>query len=199
MYQSLFSFVFRIMVVMVASFVDIAADEENAALKDQTTKNLESAFAGECEATKKYQIFAEIADKEGFPAVARLWRAASAAEAIHAKNHMKVLGMLKSTEENLRSAVTGEQYEFQNMYPEYIKTAKEAGNQAAATSMEYAFKVEQIHHQMFKEDLKDLEEHKKPELVTYWVCGVCGNTVSKTPPEVCPICKSPKSSFIEIQ
>lgn len=167
--------------------------------KDKTTKNLEYALAGEGEANRKYLAFAEIADKEGFPAVARLWRAAAAAEAVHANNHMRVLGMLKSTEENLRSAVSGEQYEFETMYPEFIRTAKEAGKPEAAKSMEYAFKVEQLHHKMFKEDLKELEEHKKPELVAYWVCGVCGNTVPKSPPETCPICDSPKSKFFEVK
>lgn len=173
--------------------------EKTTEFKDQTTKNLEAALAGECQANRKYLAFAEIADKEGYPAVARLWRAAAAAEAIHANNHMKVLGMLKSTEENLKGAVTGEQYEFQTMYPKFIKIAQEAGNKEAATSMEYAFKVEQLHHKMFKEDLKDLEEHKHPELVAYWVCGVCGNTVPKSPPEICPICGSPKSKFFEVK
>ena len=111
---------------------------------------------------------------------------------------MRALGMLKSTtEENLRSAVTGEQYEFQTMYPEFIKTAKEAGKPEAAKSMEYAFKVEQLHHKMFTEDLKDLEAHKQPELVSYWICSTCGNTVPKAAPETCPICGSPKSQFFE--
>lgn len=174
-------------------------DAELIEKKDKTTENLEYALTGECRANRKYLAFAEIADKEGYPAVARLWRAAAAAEAIHANNHMRVLGMLKSTEENLRSAVTGEQYEFETMYPGFIKTAKEAGNPEAAKSMEYAFKVEQLHHKMFKEDLKELEEHKRPELVAYWICSVCGNTVPKSPPEICPICGSPKSKFFEIK
>lgn len=196
-----------ILAIAVMSWSDIIADQENhlkndaelTEKKDQTTKNLEYALSGECQANRKYLAFAEIADKEGYPAVARLWRAAAAAEAIHANNHMRVLGMLKSTEGNLRSAVTGEQYEFETMYPEFVKTAKEAGKPEAAKSMEYAFKVEQLHHKMFKEDLKELEEHKRPELVAYWVCSVCGNTVPKSPPEICPICSSPKSKFFEIK
>lgn len=174
-------------------------DAELIEKKDQTKKNLEDALSGECQANRKYLAFAEIADKEGYPAVARLWRAAAAAEAIHANNHMKVLGMLKSTEVNLRAAVTGEQYEFETMYPKFIKTAKEAGNPEAAKSMEYAFKVEQLHHKMFNEDLKELEANKKPELVAYWICSVCGNTVPKSPPDICPICDSPKSKFFEIK
>lgn len=174
-------------------------ESEVTEAKDQTTKNLETALAGEGEANRKYTVYAEIADKEGYPSVARLWRAAAAAEGIHAKNHMKVLGMLNNTESNLRSAVTGEQYEFTTMYPKFIKTAEEAGNMAAAQSMKYAFEVEQLHYKMFEKDLKDLEEGKKPELVPYWVCGVCGNTVPKSPPEVCPICGSPRKVFFEVK
>jgi rubrerythrin len=174
-------------------------DAELTENKDQTTKNLEYALSGECKANRKYLAYSEIAAQEGYPAVATLWRAAAAAEAIHANNHMRVLGILKSTKENLASAVTGEQYEFETMYPEFIKTAKEAGKPEAAKSMEYAFKVEQQHHKMFKEDLKKLEENKKPELVAYWICGVCGNTVPKSPPEICPICGSLKSKFFEIK
>lgn len=178
---------------------DSEIDAELIKNKDQTIKNLEYALAGECQANRKYLAFAEIATKEGYPAVATLWRAAAAAEAIHANNHMRVLGILKSTKENLISAVTGEQNEFETMYPKFIKIAKDAGNPEAAKSMEYAFKVEQLHHKMFKEDLKELEQNKKPELVAYWICGVCGNTVPKSPPEKCSICGSPKSKFFEIK
>jgi rubrerythrin len=196
-----------ILTLTVMGWSDIRADDnENTTKetklienKDKTTKHLEYALSGECQANRKYLAFAEIADKEGFPAVARLWRAAAAAEAIHANNHMRVLGMLKSTEDNLRSAVTGEQYEFETMYPEFIKTAKEAEKPEAAKSMEYAFKVEKLHHQMFKEDLKELEEHKHPELVSYWICSVCGNTVPKSAPETCNICGSPKNKFFEVK
>jgi len=167
--------------------------------KDQTEKNLESSLAGEGEANRKYTAYAKIADDEGLPSVARLWRAAAAAEAVHAKNYLKILGMLNDTEANLRSAVSGEQYEFSTMYPEYIKAAKEAGNAAAATNMNYAFQVEQLHFKMFEDYLSLLEEGKTPELVAYWVCGVCGNTVQKDPPKVCPICGSPQKEFSEIK
>lgn len=201
-----FSFFITLIVIILTSKIALEADEEDIkknptemSYKEQTINNLKDALSGECQANRKYLAFSEIADKEGFPGVARLWRAAAAAEAIHANNHMKALGMLKSTKENLQGAVTGEQYEFETMYPQFIKVAKESGNLEAAKSMEYAFKVEQLHHKMFKEDLKDLEERKQPELVVYWICRTCGNTVPKSPPEICPICGSPKSQFFEIK
>jgi len=167
--------------------------------KDQTEKNLESSLAGEGEANRKYTEYAKIADKEGLASIARLWRAAAAAEGVHAKNYLQILGMLNDTEANLRSAVSGEQYEFSTMYPEFIKTAKEAGNKAAAKNMNYAFQVEQLHFKMFEDYLSILEEGKTPELVAYWICGVCGNTVPKSPPKVCPICGSPEKEFFEVK
>ncbi len=167
--------------------------------KEETTVNLEHALSGEGEANRKYASFAEIADKEGYPQVARLWRAASAAEGIHARNHMKVLGMLNSTKENLKNAVEGEQYEFNVMYPKFVEIARKAGRDDAAQSMEWAYKVERLHHEMFLADLKDLQEGKKPKETPYWVCSVCGNTVPGSPPEKCPICGAPKDKFFEVK
>lgn len=179
---------------------DIAMETEHETqAQDQTTKDLEYALAGECQANRKYTAFAEIADQQGHPQVARLWRAAAAAEAIHARNHMKELGMLKSTEQNLEGAVEGEQYEFTTMYPRFIKTAEDAGKQGAARSMEWAFKVEQLHHKMFQRDLDDLKSGQRPPNVAYWVCSTCGNTVPEKAPEICPICGSPKNKFFEVK
>lgn len=173
--------------------------ESESIAQDQTTKDLLYAFAGESQANRKYTAFAEVADKEGYPGIARLWRAAAAAEAIHAKNHLKALGMIKSTQDNLSGAIAGEQDEFKTMYPKFIKTAEEAGKKEAATSMERAFKVEQLHFKMFSGDLADLKKGVKPADVSYWVCSVCGNTVPKKPPEKCEICGSPKDRFFEVK
>lgn len=182
---------------------DVAMESENETQdmqgQDQTTKDLQFALAGEGEANRKYTAFAEIADQQGYPQVARLWRAAAAAEAIHAKNHMQVLGLLKSTEQNLEGAVKGEQYEFTTMYPRFIRTAQEAGKLDAAKSMEWAFKVEQLHHKMFQADLDALKKGQHPLNATYWVCATCGNTVPEQPPEKCTICGSPKYKFFEVK
>ncbi len=175
------------------------AENEKVQAEDQTTKDLMFALAGECEANRKYMAYSIIADQEGYPQIARLWRAAAAAEAIHASNHMHALDMLKTTQQNLEGAVEGEQYEFTTMYPRFIKTAKDAGRTEAAQSMEWAFEVEQLHHKMFQADLDELKKGEQPIQVAYWVCGICGNTVQKMAPEVCNICGSPKSMFFEVK
>ncbi|MBS0649479.1 MAG: rubrerythrin family protein [Verrucomicrobia bacterium] len=174
------------------------AETEDLQARDPTTKNLLYAFAGECQANRKYLAFAKVADQEGYPGVARLWRAAAAAEAIHARNHLDVLGLVKSTEGNLQGAVEGEQDEFTTMYPKFIKTAEEAGRKDAAQSMQWAFKVEQLHYNMFLADLDELKKGENPADSNYWVCRVCGNTVPDAPPEQCDICGSPQSNFFKI-
>lgn len=178
---------------------DMNPEERELASKDQTTRDLTHAWMGECEANRKYSIYADIADQEGYPQIARLWRAAAAAEAVHARNHMKALGMMKPTIDNLQNAVEDEQYEFTVMYPKFIKTAQEAGRTEAAQSMEYAFEVEQGHYQLFLADLEDLKKGVKPADTVYWVCSVCGNTIPTTPPDVCNVCDSPKDRFFEVK
>jgi rubrerythrin len=173
-------------------------ETEDLQASDPTTRNLLYAFAGESQANRKYIAFAKVAEQEGYPGIARLWRAAAAAEGIHARNHLRVLGIVKSTEGNLQGAVEGEQDEFTTMYPKFIKTAEEAGRKDAAQSMEWAFKVEQLHYNMFLADLDELKKGEKPADAYYWVCRVCGNTVPDAPPEKCDICGSPQSKFFEI-
>lgn len=180
-----------------SSLADIEPGE-NKQEETPTTKNMQTAFAGESEANRKYTAFAKIADDQGYPQVAKLFRAAATAEGIHASNHMKVLGMLKSTEQNLKDSVEGEQYEFSTMYPNFIKTAKDAGQMEAAKSMEWAFEVEQLHNQMFRAALAKIENGENPSKVSYWVCKVCGNTIAGTPPQVCNICGT-SNSFFEVK
>jgi rubrerythrin len=163
-----------------------------------TKANLEEAFAGESQANRKYLFFSEKADADGNKQVARLFRAAAEAETVHARNHLKVLGEIKTDKENLGAAVGGESYEFTEMYPNFIEQAKKENNQAAAGSFDLANKVEQIHHKLFQSALKDLESGKAPKETTYYVCQVCGNTVEGEAPEICPICGAPRSKFKKI-
>jgi len=103
-----------------------------------TDKNLVAAFAGESQANRKYLAFAKQADAEGYPQAAKLFRAAAEAETIHAHAHLKAMGMIKSTAENLKAAVEGETYEFEAMYPDFIKVAKEENNTAAVRTFHLA-------------------------------------------------------------
>jgi len=162
----------------------------------KTEKNLQEAFAGESQANRKYLAFAKKAEQEGNRQIAKLFRAAADAETVHAFNHLRALGIIKSTKENLEIAISGESYEFQKMYPQMINDAKEEDKKGAVMSFNYANEVEKIHAELYKKALENLG--KNPE-VDYYVCKVCGNTVEGEPPEKCPICGSPKKMFKKIE
>lgn len=161
----------------------------------KTEKNLKDAFAGESQANRKYLAFAKKAEEEGYISIAKLFRAAAEAETIHAHNHLKELGGIKSTKENLLEAINGETYEFENMYPQMIEDAKNEGNEGALRSFNYANEVEKVHANLFKKALENID---KKEPVDYYVCSVCGNTFENEAPEKCPICNALKKFFIKI-
>jgi len=164
----------------------------------KTEENLSEAFSGESQANRKYLAFAKKADQEGYKHIARLFRAAAAAETVHAHSHLAVMGGVKSTTENLKAAIEGEDYEHVKMYPEFIENAKREGNQAAVRSFDYAKKVEKIHHELYMRALQELEAGRKPEEKAYFICPVCGNTVENEAPNFCPICGTPKEKFMKI-
>ncbi len=164
----------------------------------KTEKNLDGAFAGESQASRRYLYFADKAESEGHPQIARLFRAAVEAETVHARNHLKVLGGINSTKENLKEAISGEEYEFTKMYPAFIEQAKAEGNQRAEISFSHANAVEKIHHALYQKVLESLEAGKELKDEPYFVCSVCGNTVAGEAPEKCPICGAPRSKFVEV-
>jgi len=149
--------------------------------------SLQEAFAGESQANRMYQAFAEKADEEGYPQAARLFRAAAEAEAVHAKNHLKAMNKVKATKENLREAIAGETHEFKEMYPGMIDTARSEGDKAAERSFRYANDVEEIHARLYHDMMENLES-RGVESSPYYVCPVCGMTAEKVPPERCPVC-----------
>jgi rubrerythrin len=163
-----------------------------------TTKdNLEEAFAGESQANRKYLAFAEKADKEGYKQVAKLFRAAAAAETVHALNHFRVMGGVGSTTDNLKFAILGETNEFREMYPKFIEEAKKEGaSDAAILTFDVANQVEKIHAGLYQKVLGSLGNN---EDVDYYVCQVCGNTVEGSAPDKCPICKAPKKMFKKVE
>ena len=163
----------------------------------KTDENLKNAFAGESQANRRYMAFAKKAEQEGFKQVAKLLKAAGESETVHALNHLKIIGETKSTMENLVTAVSGETFEFNEMYPDYIDTAKQEGKKQAVWSFDVANKVEKIHAKLFNKAIETLKNQKPLEQVDYYVCSVCGNTVEGSPPEKCPICGSPKEKFFK--
>ena len=164
-----------------------------------TPDNLQAAFAGESQANRRYLFFADKADEEGYRQVARLFRAAADAETVHARNHLRVMGGIKSTRDNLEEAVKGESYEFVSMYPKFIEHAKEDKNEQAEISFTHANAVEKIHHELYQKALDGLEKGAKLKDEPYYVCQVCGNTVGGEAPDKCPVCGAPKSKFKKVE
>ncbi len=166
-------------------------------IMNKTDENLKAAFAGESQANRLYLAFARKAEEEGYPQAAKLFKAAAEAETIHALNHVRITGQVKSTLDNLGTAVSGETYEFKKMYPEFLATANQEGNKQASWSFDVANKVEQVHAKLYQKAIDALKGKREMEKVDYYVCGVCGNTVEGSPPENCPICGSPRSKFFK--
>jgi len=158
---------------------------------------LEEAFAGESQANRKYLAFATKADQQGYPQVARLFRAAAEAETIHAHNHLKALKGIGNTEENLQEAISGETHEFKDMYPEMIEAAKAEGNKQAERTFTLANEVEKIHAQLYEKLLDSLDTSQ--ETYPYYICPVCGYTSEKEPPDKCPVCGAKSEVFFKVE
>jgi len=161
----------------------------------KTEKNLMDAFAGESQANRKYLAFAKKADKEGYAQVAKLFRAAAEAETVHAHSHLRTLGEIKSTAENLAAAVSGETHEFKEMYPEMITEAEEEGNKNAVRSFRFANEVEKVHAELYQKAMDNLDAMAE---VDYYVCSVCGYTCESEPPEKCPVCNANQNAFFKV-
>ena len=163
-----------------------------------THDNLQAAFAGESQANRKYLAFAAKADAEGHPRIAKLFRAAAAAETIHAHAHLRVMGGVKDTKQNLQVAIEGEGHEFKEMYPAFIKEAETEGNKAAVISFRNANAVEKTHYDLYSKALETLEAGKDLPSATIYVCDVCGHTHVGEAPDKCPVCGASRSRFKEV-
>jgi rubrerythrin len=165
----------------------------------KTMENLAAAFAGESQANRKYLAFAKKAEEDGYPQIAKLFRAAAAAETVHAHNHLRIMGGVKDTKENIMAAINGETYEFKQMYPEFLNEAAEEGENQASWSFNVANEVEKIHAGLYQKASAALEKDKDLEKVEYYVCSVCGNTVEGHPPDKCPICNASAKAFKKVE
>ena len=161
----------------------------------KSEQHLRDAFAGESQANRKYLAFADKAEKEGYPQIAKLFRAAGAAETVHAHAHLRALGEIGNTADNLKVAVAGETHEFKNMYPEMITDAKEEGNKTAERSFFYANEVEKIHAELYQNALVNMDSLEDAD---YYVCSVCGMTVEHEAPDSCPVCGAKASAFFKV-
>ena len=161
-----------------------------------TQANLEAAFAGESQAHMKYLAFATKAEKEGFPNVARLFKAIAYAEQVHATSHLKTLKGVGKTVENLGAAIGGETYEVEEMYPAFIAVAKVQEEKAAVRSNEWAMEAEKVHAEMYGAAKAAVEGGNDAEVEQVHVCEVCGWTGEGEPPDECPLCKAKKDKFV---
>lgn len=161
-----------------------------------TNKNLAAAFAGESQANRKYLAFAKQAELEGYKQAAKLFRAAAEAETIHAHTHLKNLGMIKSTAENLKAAIAGENYEWQEMYPAFIKEAEAEQQSAALRGFNLANGAEKVHARLYEKVYNTLDQKEEYD---YYLCTVCGNIVEKSIPESCEICRAKAQAFVKVE
>ncbi len=166
-------------------------------MRAMTQANLEAAFTGESQAHMKYAIFADKAAKEGYPEVARLFRAISYAERVHATNHLRELGRIDDTVANLEVAFNGENYENTEMYPAFDAVARLQEEKGAIRSIHYALEAEKIHEAMYTGARESVGAGKDIKSAPVFVCPVCGHTVIGEAPEKCPICGVPKDKYRE--
>jgi len=164
----------------------------------KTDENLKAAFAGESQANRLYLAFAKKAEEEGLPQIAKLFRAAAESETVHAMNHLSAMGQVKSTIDNLGTAVSGETYEFKKMYPEFLAEAKKDVNKQAYQSFDYANRVEQIHAGLYQKAIEAVKNKQDLPKAEIYVCPVCGNTFEGSAPDRCPICATAKEKFLKI-
>lgn len=165
-------------------------------MRQMTGDNLKAAFAGESQAHMRYLIFADKAEREGFPNVARLFRAVAFAERMHATNHLKALDGVGTTRDNLKEAVGGETFEVEEMYPAYKAAAEAQEEKRAHRSMDWALEAERVHAGMYAAAREAVAGGDDAALGEVFVCGVCGWTVEGEAPDVCPICGAKHEKFV---
>ena len=164
-------------------------------MENKTEHNLLQAFAGESQANRKYLAFAKQAEKEGYSQVARLFRAAAEAETVHAHAHLRALGKIGTTVENLKVAIAGETFEFKEMYPPMIEAARQEQHKAAERSFSYANAVEAVHASLYEGALDRMSDLEQTD---YHVCSVCGYTCAGEAPGECPVCGSGGKVFSRV-
>lgn len=180
-------------------------------MHDMTADNLRSAFGGESQAHMRYKIWGDAAEKDGYPNVARLFRAISRAEQAHATGHFRVLRKvagdfpvragagfgLGTTSDNLAGAIGGEEFEINEMYPAYLSVADMQDEKEAMRSMNFAIAAEKIHAKMFHDAKKAVDRDEDLALGDVQICPVCGHTIEGDAPEKCPICNADGAKYIE--
>ena len=165
-------------------------------MKKMTEENVKAALAGESQAHIKYLAFAEKAVAEKLPNVARAFKANAYAEQIHATNHLKTLGGIGTTKENLDAAVGGENFEVEEMYPAYVVVAQAQGEKTAEKFFNWASAAEKVHAGVYRGALSAVASGRDIDFVPIHVCPFCGFTMEGDAPDKCPLCGTPKDKFL---
>lgn len=163
-------------------------------MREMTKRFLSEAFAGESQAHMRYLIFADKAREEGFNNIARLFEAIAFAELVHARNHLNALGMVGETKDNLQTAINGENFEVEEMYPAYNSVAELQNENSAKRSIKFALEAEKIHSALYTKAKQAVEEGKDIDIGDIYICEVCGYT-SESLPDRCPVCGASKEKF----
>ena len=164
-----------------------------------TSEDLQAAFAGESQANRKYLAYAKQAEADGYPQIARLFRAAAEAETVHAHAHLRAMGGIGTTGTNIQAAIDGEGFEFREMYPPYLAEAQKEGHKAAALSFRHALAVEQVDHTLYSEAQQAFNSGSDLPATSVFVCSVCGYTVKDAAPDKCPVCSASKDKFVDVR
>jgi rubrerythrin len=163
----------------------------------KTLDHLKDAFAGESQANRKYLAFAEKAEKDGFPNIAKLFRTTAEAETIHAHGHLRAMEAIGSTADNLAAAVEGETYEYKEMYPPMLEQAQAEGHKAARM-FGWAVQAEEVHAKLYEQALTAVKDGKDLGETAFYLCPFCGHIELGEPPEACPICGAKAAKFVQV-
>ncbi len=164
----------------------------------KSVDNLKAAFAGESQANRKYLAFAKKAEADGYPQIAKLFRAAATAETVHAINHLKAMEGVLSTADNLAAAIAGENFEVESMYPPMLAAAGEEGDKKAERSFRLALEVEKVHEELYRKAADSLAKGQDAPATEYYVCPICGYTHEGPLEGNCPVCHTPANKFEKI-
>jgi len=162
-----------------------------------TTQNLKEAFAGESQAYQKYLAFAEKAERDGFPNIAKLFRTTAEAERIHATGHLEALDVVGDTAANLQAAIEGETYEYTEMYPPMLEQAEKEGH-PAKRMFGYAVEAEAVHAALYRKALEAASAGRDLEETRFYLCPVCGHIEFGEPPEKCPVCGAKGEKYVDV-
>lgn len=164
-------------------------------MRKMTEANLNTAYSGESMAHMRYNIYGDVAEAEGRPNTARLFRSIAFAERIHATSHYRELGSINSSAENLQVAIDGETYEVDEMYPAYRAVAELQGEKGAQRSTDWAWQAERTHAALYTRAKQAVERGQDVDLGPMFICEVCGYTVEGDAPDTCPLCQASKERF----